>query len=228
MKQRCVPKYWDPKKTRTVTIILICIALIFGVPAVILQSVESADKSTAEALFMAAFLVMFAALFFLTISLYYLWLSLKRYEIKANEIMSYEPLRKVRTISLKDVVDIYVVVHTDTPGRYHPLGCVVRDVHDKNKIIYYAILLKAGCPKYLLEDDMSYFIRFGGAKKYILYDFVYDRDSVLQLLAYSTATLHTGDVMFYNYHHDPAFAPYLDRIKHEELNRLYGDVPFEK
>jgi len=230
MKNRCVPTQWNPEKTRILAILFSCAAIALGIPAIILKS-KSGDplnSGDTESIFAAAFIVTCVAVFFISVSLFNLWTSMRKYEIKESVILSHEPFRKTKTIAIGEIADIYVVVHTSIPTVRRRLGSVIRDVYDKNKIIYYVILLKEGCPTRFLVDDMSYFIRHGGAKEYILYDFVYDKASVLQLLKNSTAILHTDDTMCYLLHHDTAFEPYLERIKQEELNRLYGDLPFER
>lgn len=212
-------------------IVSTCGALLLGVPALILSSRGGStayfNESNLNALFAVTSLVVFLAVFFLTVCAVQLWNSMRRYEIGEEVILSYEPLRKTREIALKDIADLYIVVHTSMPGRYHHLGTVIRDIYDKDKVIYYVILLRAGCPARLLVDDMSYWMR-RSAKDYILYDFVYDRESVSQIMRSTDAILHTDETMYYYLCHDATFEPYHDRMQCEELHRLYGDLPFEK
>ena len=95
---------------------------------------------------------------------------------------------------------------------------IVRDVVDKNKIIYDVILLKKDCPdRFITIDDSACLL--SECKEYVLYDFNYDADSVLHLLKKTNANVYTNQEMYSIMKNDPTFKSYKDRMIQTNLDK---------
>lgn len=230
MKRRYVPVWFDPKKMKKILIALGCGTLVFCVVWIIEMTIGipgvTQDGAFVIGLFFSGLLTTF--LIMLAFFLADVWSTNNKYEIKDDRIVTQNLLGKTKEIKLAEIAQIYVVVHTSIPALRHPQGTVVRDVYDKRKAIYDVILLKEGCPESFLDVDMSYFIRKGAGKAYVLYDFHYDKESVLNLLKKTNATVHSNRKMYDVMKNDIAFQEYKKRIKRENLVRLKEDMMREK
>ena len=141
--------------------------------------------------------------------IYETYLSNKKFEIHDNCIVSYEPLRKARKIDLNDLGSIYIVLHTIPGGRRFISGLEYRDL-DK-RIIYDVILLKRGCPDHYIKSDASDCF-FSSCKEYIMYDFDFNANTVLELLKRTKSNVYTNKEMYDLMIKDRLFNEYKDKI----------------
>ncbi len=154
----------------------------------------------------------------ISISIVNAFLSKKKYEIKYNKMISYEPLKAPKEIDISPINSIYVVIHTIDGGRGVISGLPIRNVKERRKYVYNVILFKEGYPEQYLHRDASDSILDNVfLKDYILYDFDYDRDTVLSLLEETNADIYTNETMYNEMRNDIFFSAYLDRIKLKKL-----------
>ncbi len=212
MKNRYFPRWFNPQKVLITSIVC---TFLFLISIIVILIVRNTYLSIALPLPFALATLITAFYYFVET----IW-SKKKYEIKFNSIISYEPFKKPRTIDISKVKDIYILVHT-TPG-YGLLGYMpIRDVTDRSKVIYDVILLKEGYPSQLIWRDVSmYVLEREEFKEYILYDFNYDSESVLCLLEQTGADIYVNEKMYNIMTHEKGFIKYLDRIKLVSLEPL--------
>ena len=109
---------------------------------------------------------------------------------------------------------MYTYADTLGTGRY----MVIRDTTDKHKKIYDVILLREGyLSSRIISDDSCFTIE--RCKRYVLYDFCYDSDSILQLLEKTKANVYTNKEMYDVITKTPAFTEYRDRIIKTNLSK---------
>ncbi len=143
----------------------------------------------------------------------------KKYGFQDFGVISHIPLKKDRIILFSEIETIYIVVRT-MPGDRGPFvsHAIIRDVIDKKRIIYDVILLKKDCPdRFITIDDSAYLL--SECKEYVLYDFNYDSDSVLQLIKKTKVRVYTNKEMYSIMMNDSTFNGYKDRIILTNLNK---------
>ena len=213
MKNRYFPRWFSLQKVLIASIVCVSLLLISIIVVLIVKN----D-------YLSIILPLpFALATFITSSDYLVETicSKKKYEIKQNKIIVYEPFRTPCEIDINKVNDIYVVVHT-TPGFGPVLSDMpIRDVKDRSKLIYDVILLKKDYPFQLIwKDASSYILERMELKEYILYDFNYDSKSVVRLLEQTRANVYTNEKMYNEMRQDLDFFEYIDRIKLVNLEPL--------
>ena len=213
MKNRYFPRWFSLQKVLIASIVCVSLLLISIIVVLIVKN----D-------YLSIILPLpFALATFITTSDYLVETicSKKKYEIKQNKIIVYEPFRNPCEIDINKVNDIYIVVHT-TSG-YGPIlsNMPISDVNDRSRVIYDVILLKEGYPSQLIwKDASSYILERMNLKEYILYDFNYDSESVVCLLEQTRANIYTNEKMYNEMRQDLDFFDYLNRIKLVKLEPL--------
>lgn len=207
MKNKCAPVFGSKRKMGRAIFVLGLLLIISVACALIIQN----------EVISILLLLPFAGAFWVAICLYmYDAIAMKkRYDIVDGYLIAYAPLKKNKKVFLNDIAAILIVAHTYSVKNVviHP---VIRDID--NKTVLDVILLKEGYPEHLINVDDSYCL-MENCRGYVLYDFVFDSESVLQLLKDTSANILASKSNYDFLISDEFFQCYSTRIKQKDLKK---------
>ena len=211
MKKRYVP-IWAKPKTELITTIAFGSGLLIAIVVeIIMQNVLS-----------AMVLILFAGSFLFVLNLFLddTWRCQKKYMLNEDCIISYVPFKKPHLIYLDQIYELFIVKYNNLRTNLSVSHVAVKDVYNKDRIIFDVILIKEGNPSWWhIKTNVFSQTIISECKEHVLFDFCYDSDTVLHILEKTKAMVYTDQEMYSIMKNDPNFKGYVDRIIQTNLDK---------